>query len=173
VLGTLLGSISLVVPARALCPVVVVKQDCAKTRPGPGRRVVVGTDGSAPAAAAVAYAAEFASSRSADLEIICCTGEPSPRGGRSVDRRRAAEEVLDSVARSVLRTDPDLTVVTRVEDGPAENALAAASEDAGLVVVGSRGRGAFKGMIAGSVSMAVIHGARCPVGGPGAPDEDE
>lgn len=172
VLGTLLGSISLVVPARALCPVVVVKQECATTRPGPARRVVVGTDGSPAAGAAVAFAAQYAAGRSAELEIHCCTGEVA-RGVRAEDVRRAAEDVLASAVRSVEQDQPGVVVRARVEEGLPEEALVAASEQAGLLVVGSRGRGAFKGMIAGSVSMAVIHGARCPVAVIGSPDPEE
>jgi nucleotide-binding universal stress UspA family protein len=64
-----------------------------------------------------------------------------------------------------------LTVTTRVEDFPAEVTLVDASSGAGLVMVGTRGRGAFEGMLLGAVSHAVIHGAGCAVavvgGGPG------
>lgn len=170
VLATLLGSISLVVAARATCPVLVVKPDCASTRPGPERRVVVGTDGSPAASAAVVFAAEFASGRSAGLEILCCTGEAPPGGLEPADVERAAAEILALAARAAAQIDPDLPVTTRLAAGLAEEVLVAASPDAGLVVVGSRGRGAFHGMIAGSVSMAVIHGALCPVAVTGAPD---
>jgi nucleotide-binding universal stress UspA family protein len=63
----------------------------------------------------------------------------------------------------VRETHPELKVTTRVEDCPAEFTLVDASANASLVVVGSRGRGVFEWMLLGSVSHAVIHGARCAV----------
>jgi len=75
VLATLLGSVSFAVASSAPCPVVVVKDGLAATVVGPKNRVVVGTDGSERAASAVAFAADFAASRSASMDVICCTGE--------------------------------------------------------------------------------------------------
>jgi len=49
-----------------------------------------------------------------------------------------------------------------VFDYPARHLLAAA-ESAQLVVVGSRGRGGFAGMLLGSVSTAIVHGSGIPV----------
>jgi nucleotide-binding universal stress UspA family protein len=58
---------------------------------------------------------------------------------------------------------PDLEVTGEAVEGRAGQTLAAASADAGVVVVGSRGHGGFTGMLLGSVSHAVLHAARGPV----------
>ena len=74
VLGALLGSVAFAVAAQARCPVIVVKDEALDSPVGPEHRVVVGTDGSPEAAAAVGFAASRAVKASADLEIITCTG---------------------------------------------------------------------------------------------------
>src|SRR5690349_7037737 len=74
VAGALLGSVAFNVAAQARCPVVVVKDEAPAQPVGPGHRVVVGTDGSPSAMAAVGFAAERAATASADLEVITCTG---------------------------------------------------------------------------------------------------
>ena len=48
-------------------------------------------------------------------------------------------------------------------EGSADDAVIDASADAELVVVGSRGRGALKTLVLGSVSQQVLHHAACPV----------
>jgi nucleotide-binding universal stress UspA family protein len=58
---------------------------------------------------------------------------------------------------------PAVDVVPEVVPGHPGEVLANASERAALVVVGSRGRSAFAGMMLGSVSQEVLHRARCPV----------
>jgi nucleotide-binding universal stress UspA family protein len=55
-----------------------------------------------------------------------------------------------AVERVVVRASPAGTLVGR-------------SRAAGLVVVGSRGRGSARGLLLGSVSQAVLHHAHAPV----------
>jgi nucleotide-binding universal stress UspA family protein len=163
VVGALLGSVAFAVAARARCPVIVVKDEAA-TRPlGPQRRVVVGTDGSPAAMAAVDFAADRAAAASTTLEVVTCTGGHQVKDVDATRLRASAEHIAGSAVDGLSKTHPALPVTTRVRDCPAEVTLIDAAADAGLVVVGTRGRGAFEGMLLGSVSHAVIHGARTAV----------
>ena len=78
--------------------------------------------------------------------------------------RRQAEDLLDDllgqVRDSVEGVDTQRTVV---EDRHAGEALVDLSDDADLLVVGSRGRGGFSSLLLGSVSHATVLHARCPV----------
>ena len=58
---------------------------------------------------------------------------------------------------------PEVDVVRKTVLGNAGSALAEESVGAELLVVGSRGRGGFDGLLLGSVSHAVLHHAHCPV----------
>jgi nucleotide-binding universal stress UspA family protein len=70
------------------------------------------------------------------------------------------ERLLGEVREAVKGVDVHTTVVA--DHHPAE-ALVELSDDADLVVVGSRGRGGFSSLLLGSVSHAVVLHARCPV----------
>jgi nucleotide-binding universal stress UspA family protein len=163
VLGTLLGSVAFGVAAAADCTVFVVKGEPGERPLGPDHPVVVGTDGSAQARAAEDVAADRALAASAPLEVVTCTGGHLVADVDSGALVTSATHIAEAAADRLSTSHPGLVVTTRVEDRPAEQTLVAASEDAGLVVVGTRGRGAFTGMLLGSVSHAVVHGARCSV----------
>lgn len=163
IIGALLGSVAFAVAARADCPVIVVKGARKNRQLGPDHRAVVGTDGSAEATAAIGFAADRAAMASAALELITCTGGHQVPDVDALELLASAHRIVRAAEDRLRDTHPRLTVTTRVEDCPAEQVLVDASADAGLVVVGTRGRGAFHGMLLGSVSHAVIYGARCPV----------
>jgi nucleotide-binding universal stress UspA family protein len=58
---------------------------------------------------------------------------------------------------------PEVPVGTRVLEGHPAQVLTEATRDADLLVVGSRGHGAFAGKLLGSVSQHCVQHARCPV----------
>jgi nucleotide-binding universal stress UspA family protein len=58
---------------------------------------------------------------------------------------------------------PDVEVRQRVVRHGAARALLHEATGAQLVVVGSRGRGGFRGLLLGSTSQALIHHSPCPV----------
>jgi nucleotide-binding universal stress UspA family protein len=79
--------------------------------------------------------------------------------------RRQAEDLLDGLLLGELREsleDVDVQRTVLEDRNPAE-ALVELSDDADLLVVGSRGRGGFSSLLLGSVSHAVVLHARCPV----------
>lgn len=61
------------------------------------------------------------------------------------------------------KNHPGLTVRRQIADGSARDALLAAARDAQMIVVGARGRGGLREMHLGSVSVAVLCYAACPV----------
>jgi nucleotide-binding universal stress UspA family protein len=139
-------------------------------------KIVVGVDGSAHAAAALRWAAEEASLRSATLEVVHAWSfvpvtTPADSGlvpmawTDNVElldvTRQAAEDAAAAQLADVLGPDHD-AVVSVVEGGPAE-ALLAACEGADLLVVGNRGRGNLAAALLGSTSAKVADSAPCPV----------
>lgn len=169
--GLLLGSVGTQVAAHAHCPAVVVRESA--TRPdGP---VVVGVDGSEPAAAALRLAFAEAARRKVPVVAVNAWSRPMPMSVAEAAALGIAEgfdpAAFEQSARSVLtealeplrRAFPDVSVRAETpESGPAA-ALIEASRDASIVMVGSRGRGGFVGLLLGSTSQAVLQHAHCPV----------
>jgi nucleotide-binding universal stress UspA family protein len=73
------------------------------------------------------------------------------------------ERELATWTASVKAAHPDAPVSEEVVALPAGRALVDSSADASLVVVGTRGRNAFTGMVLGSTSHEVLHRAHCSV----------
>ncbi|HEX7082792.1 MAG TPA: universal stress protein [Gaiellaceae bacterium] len=133
------------------------------------RSILCGVDGSEDARLALRAAAQLSAQLDARLVVahVVQTAIVGPRiapgavtlplGGE----REAGELLLDGVLEAEGLEDVERRVVFGF---PAERlADLADEEDAELIVVGSRGRGAFRAAFLGSVSTDLIGVARCPV----------
>lgn len=173
--SALLGSTAVAVTSHAHCPVLVVTGEALR-RADSRRPVVVGVDGSPSSQVAVRLAAETAAASGADLEVVAAWQRLLPLPGSGASWYAiVAEDEADDLVRESARTVGEaavaaakevaagLTVRLQVVEGPPVSALLVAARTAGLVVVGARGRGAVAGLLLGSVSQQVLHGAPCPV----------
>jgi nucleotide-binding universal stress UspA family protein len=75
----------------------------------------------------------------------------------------ARSTLLALLADEGISAEAPIPVSTLVAEGNAARALLDASEDADLLVVGSRGHGGFTGVLVGSVSQQCVNHAKCPV----------
>lgn len=129
-------------------------------------RIVVGVDGSEGADAALAWAIGEARLRGARLEVVHSFTYPIMGDLPTVADADAlfvqeAEAILErTVARSEVG---DVEFDARVVRGSAAAVLLDAARDADLLVVGSRGRGGFAGLVLGSVSQQCAQHAPCPI----------
>lgn len=131
--------------------------------------IVVGVDGSEPAAAALDWAIRQAAAERRPLTVVHACGVPgamqdfedivaNERGLRSVGRSIAREAVEE-----VRRADRTVAVESVVTMGHPERMLVEASESADLLVLGARGRGTVASALLGSVSAVVARESVCPV----------
>jgi nucleotide-binding universal stress UspA family protein len=170
----LVGSVAFAATVHSRCPVAVVR-GAPPPRAGTGRPVMVGVDGSRSSLAALLEAAGIAERSGAELVVVCCwratapgrwgvswsTASPEERAAN--EHRLAAEAVASDAAERVRHVRPGLATSTRVLEGAPARVLADISSAAGLLVLGSRGRGGFAGLLLGSVTRRLVHESACPV----------
>ncbi len=162
----LLGSVAHGVAHRARCPVALIPDGEPSPQP---ERVIVGTDGSPAAAAAIDWARREACLWGVELTVVHVWDYPyvGPRTG-TVE----PVELMELDAAKVLAHDvqvanesprqPHRVHAKLLRGSPAEE-LAAEAGLADLLVVAARGRGAWRSAVLGSTSSSVIHRAHCPV----------
>lgn len=132
---------------------------------------VVGVDDSRGARMAVEWAAHQAAATGGRLRVVHAYEFPvawidayAPELPAWRDRaRRDAEELTEQVVSDVLDPGEREGVEIAVVEGNPVDVLHDESRDAAVVVVGSRGRGGFTGLLLGSVSQRVAQHAACPV----------
>lgn len=165
--GLLLGSVAIPVSAHAVCPVVVVRGAGTRELPADAP-VVVGVDGSGESSTAVGFAMAEAQRMRCPLVAVLAWDElwigapelsaPFPTPDQLQEYAvRMVSETLAGWAQEY----PDVPVTRVVERGRPAPLLLREVTDARLVVVGSRGRGGFGGLLLGSTSQTLLH--RSPV----------
>jgi nucleotide-binding universal stress UspA family protein len=122
------------------------------------KTIVVATDGSEQACAALQMAVGIASETGASL---CCVSIDDSLATVSVDPE--PEKQAKAAAEFAREHGIEAQAVARI--GPAAERIRDVAEDcdADLIVVGSHGRGALSGAILGSVSMSLIRESKRPV----------
>jgi nucleotide-binding universal stress UspA family protein len=146
------------------------------TNAAPPAPIVVGTDGSPASGPAVRFALQESQLRETGLRAVCAydftaryTGFEWPAASGFVDLdTQLRDATLEAVTKALEEAweqvgGAPVEVEIRVEKGRPSQVLLDASEDACLLVVGSRGSGAWGRLTLGSTSTEVVHHAHLPV----------
>jgi nucleotide-binding universal stress UspA family protein len=132
-------------------------------------RIVVGIDGSPTSERALRWAAEEAVLRESVLDVVHAWLPTYPLTAHDVFDDQAGLEnaahrrLLDAVAQLQTEVHGLGGIRERLELEHPATALLTAAEGADLLVVGTRGRGGFAGLLLGSVSQRCLTHAPCPV----------
>jgi len=166
--GVILGSVALSVASGNPAPVAVIHPDDPADGHGP---VVVGVDGAPTSEAAVAFAFDEAALRHTDLIAVHSWNDSVIAGDFPGFPLLVDPVAIEQEEHALLSEQlagwpakyPDVSVHHLVVRGRPTPTLLDAAHTAQLVVVGSRGRGGFIGLLLGSTSHALIAHGGCPV----------
>lgn len=163
-----LGSVSVGLAAKAPCPVAVVRPMMGRREDSPyAGRIVVGVDGTELSQPALEHAFEIASVEGRGLVVLHAWGPAMETDHHHHEIENFVAEqhhlALGEALAGYAERFPDVAVTEYHTHDEAARELVRVSEDAWLVVVGSRGRGDTRSVVFGSVSRFVVEHARCPV----------
>ncbi|CAB0714884.1 universal stress protein [Corynebacterium diphtheriae] len=170
--GMVMGSVSAAVVSHADCPVVVVRSDNHVTETNKYGPVVVGVDGSDVSQRATEFAFEEAQARGAKLVAIHTWMDMQVQASLAglaaaqqeweiIEKEQTA--LLKDRLQPLLERFPDVEVEMVITRDRPVRALEDCAHNAQLLVVGSHGRGGFRGMLLGSTSRALLQSAPCPM----------
>jgi nucleotide-binding universal stress UspA family protein len=115
--------------------------------------IVVGVDGSDESRRALDWALAEARTHGASVRVVHAYGaDESEREAELIVKAEVTTAAVDGVE-----------VVPEALPGPPVRVLLEAAREAQLLVVGSRGRHGFPGLLLGSVSQQLANHATCPV----------
>lgn len=169
----LLGAVSSALPPLAHCSTVVVPHRREETPPRmPLKRIVVGVDNSDAARCALKRAIREAGIWNAELTAFSAVSIVQGAGAMAwvptpIDHDELLASVREglnvTVDRALAECESSIAVRRHALDGSAAALLTEFSTAVDLVVVGSRGRGGFTGLLLGSTSQTVMAHSDCPV----------
>ena len=133
--------------------------------------VLVAIDGSPGSASAIAFGIDEARRRHAAVRLLHVWHAPTLLGGGQwilppeIEARigGSVQELVDAATATALKLAPDLELSADAVQGPVIPTIAAASAEADILIVGSRGHGGFAELVLGSVSQGLAQHAHCPV----------
>lgn len=129
----------------------------------PNRHLVTGVDGSPCSTAAAHWAAEEALRRDLPLRVVHARPLQPLLLPQCSWLPPSAPDLLHGMESALVRSHPGLEVSCVEVLDTATSALVAASEDAELLVLGSRGSGGFAELLLGSVGLHCAARSHCPV----------
>jgi nucleotide-binding universal stress UspA family protein len=128
--------------------------------------IVVGVDGSPESCRALTWAIDYANKTGVKVRAITCWQIPIVTGWAmpsALNPKKMAEQTLTNAIVSVCGHAPIEGLRRIAREGNPAKILIDASDDAQMLIVGSRGHGGFAELLIGSVSSACAEHAHCPV----------
>lgn len=166
----LLGATSSALPAYSACPVAVIPKAPKDSSFLPVQKIVIGIDGSKRSRSSLRVAIREAEIWDAQLTAVEAVPMASAVGALSwlpaaVDRDSILKDVRKELKEICAQESAGSEIKIRAHalDGNAAALLTEFSTAVDLVVVGTRGRGGFAGVLMGSTSQSVLAHAACPV----------
>lgn len=131
------------------------------------RPIVVGVDDSPSSVAALRKAAVLGAALGRSIEAVTVWHSPATFDGTFATEvwspEGEAEEILQASLATAFPEGIPAGLTATVIPGPTAAALIDRSRSADMLVLGSRGRGGFRGLLLGSISTACAQHAHCPV----------
>ena len=136
-----------------------------------GRPIVVGVDGSTSALHAARWAADVAAARHLPLRLVFAsncyafgyTGALAPPQSYFDAMQTGGEQLLAAAEAEIRLRHPDLVIAVDLQTAGPIPTLVEQTDDARMLVLGSRGSGGFHGILAGSTAVALVAHGHCPV----------
>lgn len=128
-------------------------------------RAVVGVDGSPHSAAALRWAIAEATKHSGAVTAVLAWQPPFLTIPGAIELDELEQTYKDYLVKTVSEVvpSPPVPLVTMVAQGDAIESLIEAAKGADMLVLGTRGRSRFAGLMLGSVSQACAANSPCPV----------